>query len=40
MIDKTLVLGVGNLVLQDEGVGIHVVQALEKEELADRKSVV
>lgn len=34
MIDKTLVLGIGNLVLQDEGVGIHVVQALEKEELA------
>ena len=27
---KTLVLGVGNLLLKDEGVGIHVVRALEK----------
>lgn len=30
---KTLVLGVGNLLLKDEGVGIHVIQALEKENL-------
>lgn len=30
---ETLVLGVGNLLLKDEGVGIHVIQALEKEEL-------
>jgi hydrogenase maturation protease len=30
---KTLILGVGNLLLQDEGVGIHTVQALEKESL-------
>lgn len=30
---KTLVLGVGNLLLKDEGVGIHVVRALEKEPL-------
>lgn len=28
-----LILGVGNLLLQDEGVGIHVIQALEKESL-------
>ena len=28
-----LVLGVGNLLLKDEGVGIHVIQALEKEEI-------
>jgi hydrogenase maturation protease len=28
---STLVLGVGNLLLKDEGVGIHVIQALEKE---------
>ena len=28
-----LVLGVGNLLLKDEGVGINVIQALEKEEL-------
>lgn len=27
----TLILGVGNLLLQDEGVGIHVIHALEKE---------
>jgi len=28
---NTLVLGVGNLLLKDEGVGIHVIRALEKE---------
>lgn len=26
-----LILGVGNLLLKDEGIGIHVIQALEKE---------
>jgi len=30
---KTLILGVGNLVLKDEGVGIHIIRALEKENL-------
>ena len=30
---KTLVLGVGNLLLKDEGVGIHAIRALEKENL-------
>lgn len=30
---ETLILGVGNLLLQDEGVGIHAIQALEKETL-------
>lgn len=30
---NTLILGVGNLLLQDEGVGIHVIHALEKETL-------
>ena len=30
---KTLILGVGNLLLKDEGVGIHVIHALEKENL-------
>jgi len=30
---ETLILGVGNLLLRDEGVGIHAVRALEKEEL-------
>ena len=31
MEEKVLILGIGNLVLQDEGVGIHTIQALEKE---------
>ena len=30
---KTLVLGLGNVILGDEGVGVHVVRALEKEQL-------
>lgn len=30
---NTLILGVGNILLKDEGVGIHVIHALEKEEL-------
>ena len=30
---KTLILGVGNLLLKDEGVGIHVIRELEKENL-------
>lgn len=29
--DKTLILGIGNLVLRDEGVGIHTIYELEKE---------
>lgn len=33
--DHTLILGVGNLILKDEGVGIHVVQRLEKEKLPE-----
>ena len=28
---KTLILGVGNLLLKDEGVGVHVIHELEKE---------
>lgn len=28
---NTLILGLGNLILRDEGVGIHVIQCLEKE---------
>lgn len=35
MKDKILILGLGNLVLKDEGVGIHTVQHLEKEDLPD-----
>ena len=30
---KTLVLGLGNLIMGDEGVGVHVVRALEKQAL-------
>ena len=30
---KTLVLGVGNLIRSDDGVGVHVVQRLKKEKL-------
>jgi len=30
---NTLVLGVGNLLLKDEGVGIHTIRALENEDL-------
>ncbi len=33
MRERVLILGIGNLVLRDEGVGIHAVQALEKEQL-------
>jgi len=27
---KTVIIGVGNLILKDEGVGVHVVRELEK----------
>jgi len=30
---KTLILGVGNFLLEDEGVGIHVIREMEKENL-------
>ena len=30
---KTLVLGLGNVIMGDEGVGVHVVRALEKHTL-------
>ena len=32
---KTLVLGLGNVLMGDEGVGVHVVRALEKHTLPD-----
>ena len=35
MPDKYLILGIGNLLLGDEGVGIHAIGALEKEALPD-----
>jgi hydrogenase maturation protease len=28
---KTVVLGIGNLIMQDEGVGVRVVEALERD---------
>ena len=31
MLDKTLVLGIGNPLMQDDGVGVHVVQRLKAE---------
>jgi hydrogenase maturation protease len=33
--DKTLVLGLGNVLMGDEGIGVHVVRALEKHTLPD-----
>ena len=35
-----LILGVGNLLLRDEGVGVHIVQALSEEELPEDVEVV
>jgi hydrogenase maturation protease len=32
--DKTLVLGLGNVIMGDEGVGVHVVRALEQHPLS------
>ena len=32
---KTLVLGLGNVIMGDEGVGVHVVRALEKQTLPE-----
>lgn len=36
---KVLVLGIGNTLLSDEGVGVHVIQALRQGHLADRDDV-
>ena len=33
--DRVLILGIGNYLMGDEGVGVHVVQALSKEKLPD-----
>ena len=35
---NTLILGIGNLLLKDEGVGIHVIRALENENLPSEVS--
>ncbi len=32
---RTLILGIGNLLLRDEGVGVHVARALQREELPE-----
>lgn len=32
---KTLVLGLGNVIMGDEGIGVHVVRALERQPLPD-----
>ena len=37
---KIVVLGIGNLLLKDEGVGVHVVQALQKESLPENVEVI
>jgi hydrogenase maturation protease len=31
--NKVLILGIGNLILKDEGIGVHAVQALEEQDL-------
>jgi len=38
--NRVLILGIGNILLKDEGVGIHVVQELRKYELPDNVEVI
>ena len=38
--EKITVLGIGNLLLKDEGVGIHVIESLKKEQLPDNVELV
>lgn len=33
--DKTLILGLGNVIMGDEGIGVHVVRAIEKHPLPE-----
>src|SRR5512136_238412 len=33
MLGKTLIVGMGNLIYQDEGIGVHVIQEMRKMEL-------
>ena len=33
---KTLIVGIGNLLRADDGVGIHVIDALRKEDIGDK----
>ena len=37
---KTLIMGVGNLLLQDEGVGVHAVRVLQNTDLPDNVKVI
>lgn len=39
MEDRILILGIGNLLLGDEGVGVHAVQMLEKEKFPDNVTI-
>nr|WP_052218940.1 HyaD/HybD family hydrogenase maturation endopeptidase [Thermincola ferriacetica] len=39
-LQKIVVLGVGNILFQDEGVGIHVIQALQKMNLPENVDVI
>jgi hydrogenase maturation protease len=36
--EKVLILGVGNILLDDEGIGVHVIKYLEKQELPSHVS--
>jgi hydrogenase maturation protease len=38
-IKKTLIMGIGNILMGDEGVGIHVIHRLEKENLPEHTSI-
>jgi hydrogenase maturation protease len=38
--NKVLILGVGNLLLKDEGIGVHVVRALEEKEFPPEVDIV
>jgi hydrogenase maturation protease len=37
---KILVIGIGNTLLQDEGIGVHIIQALQKMEIPDNINLV
>lgn len=39
MEDRILILGIGNLLLGDEGVGVHAVQMLEKDKFPDKVTI-
>ncbi len=39
-VKKIVVLGIGNLLMQDEGIGIHVIEALKKESLPENVELV